>query len=348
MPFTYLGLPLGTTKPSVQDFSPLLNRIERKMSGFSRLLSYDGRLILVNAILSALPTFYMCSLKIPPQVVRQIDLYRKHCLWSKGDINRKGSRLVAWETTCKPKNHGGLDIIDIEKQNDALLMKHLNSFYNHHDLPWVNLTWSKLYSNSQTPPQARCPVGSFWWKDLLKLFTPLKNLIKCDPSRGNTDLFWSGSWSPLPLKEKYPHLFSFSKKPKCSIRYFLDNELEANFSLPLSSQATEQLAMLLETELDRPWDESTTDIWSYSSGNATFSSKATYKFLIGVTKASPLFSWVWKSSNPRKHKFFFYFLLRDRLNTTNLLRRKHMHLDDYSYVLCNTGCEETSFHLFFE
>jgi len=51
MPFTYLGLPLGTTKPSVQDFCPLLNRIERRLSGFNRLLSYDGRLILVNAAL---------------------------------------------------------------------------------------------------------------------------------------------------------------------------------------------------------------------------------------------------------------------------------------------------------
>jgi len=128
MLFTYLGLPLGTTKPSVQDFSPLLNRIERRMSGFSRPLSYDGRLILVNVVLSALPTFYMCSLKIPTQVVKQIDVYRKHCLWSKGDINRKGSCLVAWETAYKPKNQGGLGIIDIEKQNDALLMKHLNSF----------------------------------------------------------------------------------------------------------------------------------------------------------------------------------------------------------------------------
>jgi hypothetical protein len=134
MPFTYLGLLVGTTKPSVQDFSPL-SRIERRMSGFSRLLSYDGRLILVNVVLSALPTFYMCSLKIPSQVVKQIDVYRKHCLWSKGDVNRKGSCLVAWETACKPKNQGGLGIINIEKQNDALLMKHMNSFYNQHDLP---------------------------------------------------------------------------------------------------------------------------------------------------------------------------------------------------------------------
>jgi hypothetical protein len=67
MPFTYLGLSLGTTKPTVQEFSPLLTRIERRLSRISTFLSYDGRLIMVNSVLSALPTFY-----------------KKHCLWSKG------------------------------------------------------------------------------------------------------------------------------------------------------------------------------------------------------------------------------------------------------------------------
>jgi hypothetical protein len=94
MPFTYLGLPLGTTKPSLQEFSHLLNRIERRLLGVSKFLSYHGRLIMVNSVLFALPTFYMCSLKIP-QVIKQIDVYRKHCLWSKGDINRRGTCLVA-------------------------------------------------------------------------------------------------------------------------------------------------------------------------------------------------------------------------------------------------------------
>jgi hypothetical protein len=95
MPFTYLGLPLGSTKPSIQEFSPLLTRIERRLFGISKFLSYDERLIKVNSVLLALPTFYMCSLKIPPQVVKQIDIHRKHCLWSKGDISRKGTCLVA-------------------------------------------------------------------------------------------------------------------------------------------------------------------------------------------------------------------------------------------------------------
>jgi hypothetical protein len=64
MPFTYLGLPLGTTRPSVEEFFLFVNKIERKMMDMSKMLSYQGRLILVNSVLSALSVFYMCPLKI--------------------------------------------------------------------------------------------------------------------------------------------------------------------------------------------------------------------------------------------------------------------------------------------
>jgi hypothetical protein len=128
MPFTYLGLPLGTTKPTLQEFTPLLAKIVKGLSGISKHLSYDGRLILVNSVFSALPTFYMCSLKIPPQVIKQIDIYRR------------GKCIVAWEAATKPKDQGGLGIIDIKSQNNALLMKFLDKFYNKVDIPWVTLT----------------------------------------------------------------------------------------------------------------------------------------------------------------------------------------------------------------
>jgi hypothetical protein len=39
IPFTYLGLPLGTTKPSVQDLMPMVCRIERKVSANFTLMS---------------------------------------------------------------------------------------------------------------------------------------------------------------------------------------------------------------------------------------------------------------------------------------------------------------------
>jgi len=43
-----------------------------------------------------------------------------------------------------------------------------------------------------------------------------------------------------------------------------------------------------------------------------------------------------------------WLLLKDRLNTGNLLRRKNKALEDYNCAICNRGTEETIFHLFFE
>jgi hypothetical protein len=59
------------------------------MMGLNNMLSYQGRLILVNSILTALPTFYMCCLKIPISILEQADKYRKHSVWNRGDVNKK-------------------------------------------------------------------------------------------------------------------------------------------------------------------------------------------------------------------------------------------------------------------
>jgi hypothetical protein len=57
--------------------------------GIGKILSYQGRLILVNSMLSALPTFYMCALKIPISILEHVDKYMKHSLWDRVDVSRK-------------------------------------------------------------------------------------------------------------------------------------------------------------------------------------------------------------------------------------------------------------------
>jgi hypothetical protein len=79
-PFTYLGLPMGLTKPQVKDYAPLICRVERRLSASAQFLSYAGRLQLVNSVLSSLPTYYMCSLKLSVAVIEAINKYRKNCL----------------------------------------------------------------------------------------------------------------------------------------------------------------------------------------------------------------------------------------------------------------------------
>lgn len=181
----------------------------------------------------------------------------------------------------------------------------------------------------------------------MKLFDKFQSFATCSHNRGNTVLFWSDIWVDQAMKDKFLQLFSFTRKPKCSVRFFLSQQSDRIFS-PLSQIAATQLEEVQQILQTRNLDESINDTWSYSWGSPKYSSKKAYGMLIGTTPASPLFKWLWASSNLGNNIFFFWLLLRDRLNSRNLLRRKNMDLEDYSCVLCNFGCEETCFHLFFE
>jgi hypothetical protein len=54
-----------------------------------------------------------------------------------------------------PKKREALGVINLEKHNQALLMKNLDKFFNHKDTPWVSLIWEKYYSNGKLPSNTR-------------------------------------------------------------------------------------------------------------------------------------------------------------------------------------------------
>jgi hypothetical protein len=51
-------------------------------------------------------------------------------VWRGGDLNAKKPPLAAWKLVCKPKKKGGLGVIKLQLQNDALLMKNLDKFFS--------------------------------------------------------------------------------------------------------------------------------------------------------------------------------------------------------------------------
>ena len=172
----------------------------------------------------------------------------------------------------------------------------------------------------QQCPGTRTHTHTHTAKVIMKLFDKFQSLAVCNPNRGKTALFWSDIWVDQTMKDKFPQLFSFTRKPKCSVRFFLDQEMDRIFSLPLSQQAVAQLEEIQQLMQVRTWDESISDAWSYCWGSSRYSRGKAYNILISTTLASPLFKWLWASSNLGNHKFFFWLLLRDRLNTRNLLR----------------------------
>jgi hypothetical protein len=187
LPFTYLGLPLSITKPTVQDCLPLEDKVERRLSSTSLFLTQGGKLEMVNSMLSSMVTFFMCSLKVSIEILNQIDKYRWHCLWRGGDINAKKTPLAVWKMVTKPKLRGGLGVINLRVQNDALLLKNLHKFFSKADLPWVKLLWSQYYAFGQVPGQFK--RWSFWWRNNLKLLNCFKGIAQAKAGSGNSILF---------------------------------------------------------------------------------------------------------------------------------------------------------------
>jgi hypothetical protein len=82
-PFTYLGLPLRINQPSLENFLPMVCKVERRLCGIANFLNYGGKLELVKSVLSSLPLFYISCLEIPVGITEHIIKYMRHCLWRK-------------------------------------------------------------------------------------------------------------------------------------------------------------------------------------------------------------------------------------------------------------------------
>jgi hypothetical protein len=63
------------------------------------------------------------------------------------------------------------------------------------------------------------------------------------------------------------------------------------------------------------------DKWYYVWGSQHYSTKA-YKHMMGHVSVHHVYLWLWNSKCQPKQKVFYWRLLKDRLNTKSLLRRK--------------------------
>jgi hypothetical protein len=135
-PQTYLGLPLSAEKLKLQDFAPLIAKIDRYLSGWCAiLLSAGGRIVLLNAVLDALPIFAMGTVELPLALLRIIEGLRRAFLWNTLGAPSGAKCLVAWASACRLKNEGGLGIKSLAVKNFCLQMKLLHRLHASPDAP---------------------------------------------------------------------------------------------------------------------------------------------------------------------------------------------------------------------
>ena len=349
LPFTYLGLPLGSSRPTVQDLSPVVDQMQRRLNASVRFLDYGSRLTFINSVLSSMPIHFLCSLKMPKAIIKLFDRIRRHGLWAKEDDSNPVNSLAAWSLVCRPKQHGGLGILNLEVQNSALLLKQLHKFYCQLDTPWVKLVWS-LYDPS-SPPHAQSARGSFWWKDIFQLINIYRSITCSTVMNGQNTLFWKDFWHDKELLcDKFPRLYSFALNEDASVQELArSDDLLSRFALPLSPEAFAELGHVESIFADHPLDVEEPDFKVFPWGNSLYTSAKFYKFLFSSLPCDDAMRAIWKSKLQPKLRVFAWLLQMDRLNTKDLMARKHWQINGgLSCVLCSLSTRETRDHLFFE
>jgi hypothetical protein len=198
-------------------------------------------------------------------------------------------------------------------------------------------------------PHAAREVGSFWWKDVLRLSSLYQTMSICTLGDGSMVLFWDDNWSGITLAENYSELLQFARNNQSSVRNVLDaQDLEYLFMLPLTENAYEELTSLQTFLQSVTYDEAAKDKWTMIWGSAYSSSKF-YKTVFQSVDAHPIFKWVWKSKCTNRVKFFAWLVPVDRLNTRSMLKRRHLlGEDEVTCVMYTVGLEEDIDHLFFQ
>ena len=76
-PFRYLGIPIHLSQLLNSEWGKVEERFEKNLSCWkTKYLSYGGRLVLLNSVLSSLPIFMMSFFEIPKRVLKNLDHFR--------------------------------------------------------------------------------------------------------------------------------------------------------------------------------------------------------------------------------------------------------------------------------
>ncbi|KAL0011247.1 hypothetical protein SO802_006355 [Lithocarpus litseifolius] len=232
MPMKYLGMPLGTLFKTASIWNPILEKMEKKLTGWKRLyLSKGGRLTLLKSTLSSLPTYYLSLFTIPVAVADKLECIQRKFLWWSSEECFKHS-LVAWEKVCSPLEMGGLGVRKLVHFNQALLGKWLWKF----GLEGTSLWWGVIatkYQGGWTTKDCRKAHGCGLWRGIKFGWERFSKHLAFVVGDGSRIRFWHDRWvEDTSLKMLYSQSYAcVSDKETCISDLRLPSLSQNSFSL---------------------------------------------------------------------------------------------------------------------
>jgi hypothetical protein len=327
-PCSYLGLPLGVKKPKKVEVQPLLDRAQSRLKGGKgKMMSFKGRLILINSVITATATYFLTAFPPTPWLSKQFDKLRRKFLWAPEDeIVSGGKCIVNWKRICAPKMYGGLGIKDMQAYSRALRLRWEWFRWKDHSRPWAG---------SETP----CDQID---KDLFAACT------KITLGNGETAIFWTDKWldgqAPCMLA---PMCFTLAARKKLTVKQAIANGrwmrgLQNMTSNDQLRQFVGLWTMVQQVMLQE--EVSDTITWTLTE-DGKYSARSAYDAQFFGRIHLPHLQYVWKIRAEGKVQTFLWLLLQNRKWTAERLRARGLPHDDLC-CLCDQEFETTK-HLAF-
>ena len=263
---------------------------------------------------------------------------------------------------CKPREFGGLGIIDPKLFNLALLGKWIWRLGSAEGGLWKEVLISKYGGWRSLGENGKGSSCSLWWKDLKEVWSPkgwgrsFEDGFKRKVGDGKKILFWKDRWlNGETLKNAFPRLFSISssKDAKLSKLGFWSNGvwvLQLDWRRPFfewEKSMAEQLSQLL---LEARIDPGEVDSWMWKEGGLqTFSVNSAYNLVRKDNEEDsfPIFSKLWRCKAVPSAMLTAWRVMEDKLATRVNLSRRGILVDSPMCCLCGKE-EESCRHLFFD
>jgi hypothetical protein len=134
--------------------------------------------------------------------------------------------MVQWSAVYRPKDYGGLGILNTKIFNDCLMTKWIWKIYNQPDGLWVRILKAKYMRHGDFFRSSGLQ-GSQFWKSIHKIKYLFKWGVIHKVGNGCLTQFWNDVWlQSSPLRICFPILFDICDNTRCvSKNLFLKDPL---------------------------------------------------------------------------------------------------------------------------
>ncbi len=304
----YLGFPLKSNGRNTRESNFIVERVQAKLSNWkAKLLSPAGRLVLIQAVTSAVPACYMQSTALPSRICNTLDRINRNFLWGSSEEKKK-MHMVGWDKICRAKSLGGLGLYACKPRNVALLAKLNWRLLQEKDALWARTILAKYSPNGVMEIDKRLNrCGSSTWRGIKKGHEVFRKGLRWVVRNGQGVSFWHDKWvgeNPIRDVIQGPLLSHEDSLRVCDVVEGVGNWDLSRVSMIIPKPICDSIRAIPVCPLRQQ-----EDCIAWDSRNGEFCLKLAYllacKPPAGCIHDSPS-NWIWKVPTSPRIRFFLW------------------------------------------